>query len=114
MEGAYAIATNNLVSLSERQLADCSCAASGGCGSHGCEGGFDNDAYTYVINHGGIASEDTYPYAPSDAACNTAQASKTVFTLTGYTDVPAHEADLLTVSGTICGLVWSVFVILSI
>ncbi|KXZ49007.1 hypothetical protein GPECTOR_24g297 [Gonium pectorale] len=94
MEGAFALATGGLVSLSEKQLVDCVCA-DGSCGSHGCSGGWMNDAFRYVINNGGIASGDTYPYSPSDGSCNTGLAQQVVTTLTGWTDVAPTESDLL-------------------
>ena len=50
MEGAWAIATGDLVSLSEEQLADC--ATGYKYGSHGCNGGQMDGGFKYAIENG--------------------------------------------------------------
>ncbi|CAF0974312.1 unnamed protein product [Adineta steineri] len=65
IESAYAIKTSTLVSLSEQQLVDCS----RGDGNGGCNGGFTDDAFVYVINAGGIETESSYPYKTVDQTC---------------------------------------------
>ena len=58
MEGVHAIATGNLVSLSEQNLIDC---VKGG--QYTCDtGGEMQDAFQYVISNGGIDTEASYPY----------------------------------------------------
>merc|ERR1712142_243954 len=65
MEGAHFKKTGNLVSLSEQQLMDCSN------GGKGCNGGWEEDGITYVIKHGGIDTEKSYPYrARNGHHCN--------------------------------------------
>jgi len=60
LEGAHAIATKNLTSLSEQQLLDCT--LSGQYNDSGCDGGDPRDTLKYIINNKGIDTEDDYPY----------------------------------------------------
>jgi len=60
IEGAWAIATNNLTSLSEQNIIDCTWSPP--YNNTGCEGGDMRAAMQYVINNKGIDSEDSYPY----------------------------------------------------
>jgi C1A family cysteine protease len=57
VEGAHAIATGSLRSLSEQQLVECDTT------DHGCAGGDMLSAYAYIQAHGGLCSEEAYPYA---------------------------------------------------
>ena len=60
MEGAWAISTSKLVSLSEEQLVECSRSN----GNLGCKGGLMDNAFQYAIDHG-MCSEQSYPYTSS-------------------------------------------------
>merc|ERR1711871_1814187 len=55
-EGAYAIATGKLVSLSEQDLVDCDKV------DHGCQGGLMDNAFGFIQQNGGLATEECYPY----------------------------------------------------
>jgi C1A family cysteine protease len=60
IEGAYAIKSNVLISLSEEQLVDCSRLY----GNNGCNGGLMDSAFKYTMVNG-ICSENDYPYTSS-------------------------------------------------
>jgi cathepsin L len=62
MEGAYALSSNNLRTLSEQMLVDCVNSGSYDCAT----GGIMNDAFTYVISAGGAMSSAEYPYTATD------------------------------------------------
>jgi len=61
VEGAWAIATKNLVSLSEQNIIDCTWNPP--YNNTGCNGGDMRTALQYIINNHGIDTEDSYPYA---------------------------------------------------
>lgn len=64
LEGAWQIASQKLVSLSEEELVDCS----GSYGDMGCNGGEMDDAFNYSETHD-MCTEKSYPYKGSQAAC---------------------------------------------
>jgi len=87
VEGAHAIATGTLVSLSEQQLMDCASSY----GNQGCNGGLMDDAFEYIIAHG-ICSEASYPYKGVEGTC---KSCTSVAKISSYTNDPAgNEANL--------------------
>jgi len=96
VEGAHAIATGNLLSLSEQQLVDCSTAQ----GNQGCNGGLMDYGFEYIIQNKGICSEASYPYKAVDGTC--VKSCESVATISSYKDVASgDEAGLLTAVGTV-------------
>lgn len=97
LEGVNAIATGTLVSVSEQELVTCDVGGA----SEGCNGGWMDDAFEWVINNGGIASEESYPYTSwlgDSGVCDDTQlqAEEKAVTIDGYADVlPFSEEALL-------------------
>ena len=69
-EGAYAISTGKLVSLSEQQLVDCATIPK--YENEGCNGGWPWSALDYVYDHG-LCTEEAYPYHGRDEECKDSQ-----------------------------------------
>jgi len=90
VEGLHFLEGNQLVSLSEQQLMDCSTKF----GNMGCNGGLMDDAFKYIISAGGLESEEEYPYLAFDQACK-ADSSKFVASISGYKNVTPNSVDQL-------------------
>jgi len=86
VEGMNQINTGNLVSLSEQQLLDCSTND----GNQGCQGGHMDSAFQYIINNGGITTEDSYPYTGKQGTCQSGSVMSAV-TISGFQDVPSGD-----------------------
>ena len=89
VEGIHAIKTGKLVSVSEQQLVDCSSSY----GNDGCSGGLMDNGFKYIIDNGGLCSEDAYPYTAVGGTCNTT--CTRVVSITGCVDVPTNNEDAL-------------------
>lgn len=83
LEGQWAKASGNLISLSEQNLVDCSSSF----GNQGCNGGWPNSAFDYIINNGGINEEACYPYTAMEDTCNYDETCNTA-NMTSYTTIP--------------------------
>jgi len=89
VEGAAAIASGQLISLSEQQLVDCSKAEH----NNGCNGGLMDYGFLYIEHNGGLTTESDYAYTARDGTCNGNKAAHHVVTVTDYHDVPQNNAD---------------------
>lgn len=92
MEGAWKLAGNPLVSLSEEELVQCAKSA-----GNGCQGGEMTNAINWVVSHGGINSEEAYPYTSGSGFtgwCNAEKSSKSVAKFTGVIKAPQDEEQI--------------------
>jgi cathepsin L len=85
IEGAWFIAKNELVSVAEQQLVDCSTSF----GNQGCNGGLMTNSFRYVISNKGIGSEASYKYTARDGTCKSVPS---VVTISAFKELPAGEA----------------------
>merc|ERR1712054_109167 len=89
-EGAYAVATGTLTSLSEQMLVSCDKVDSG------CNGGLMDNAFGWIKKNGGICAEESYPYTSGAGKTGTCKKScSPVVTVTGHTDVEKGDEDAL-------------------
>lgn len=89
IEGANAIYNNDLISLSEQQLVDCSSEY----GNHACNGGLMDNAFEYVEDYG-LCTEEDYPYQASKGTCMSSDC-KSAVTLRSCFDVPQNNELML-------------------
>eukprot|EP00262_Sarcandra_glabra_P019659 TRINITY_DN7490_c2_g1_i1.p1 TRINITY_DN7490_c2_g1~~TRINITY_DN7490_c2_g1_i1.p1 ORF type:complete len:470 (+),score=31.88 TRINITY_DN7490_c2_g1_i1:65-1474(+) len=90
VEGINQIVTGELISLSEQELVDCDSSY-----NQGCNGGLMDYAFQFIINNGGIDTEDDYPYKASDNKCDQYRKNARVVSIDGYEDVPVNDEKAL-------------------
>ena len=97
IEGANFIKTGKLVSLSEQQLLDCDvgCAPDipNACDS-GCNGGLPSNAMEYIVEHGGLDTEKSYPYKAIKGDKCRAKEGKLGATISNFTFVGKNETHM--------------------
>lgn len=90
VEGINQIKTGSLIPLSEQELVDCDKSY-----NQGCNGGLMDYAFEFIINNGGIDSEEDYPYKGRDGKCDTYRKNAKVVSIDGYEDVPENNEKAL-------------------
>ncbi|KAF8023141.1 hypothetical protein BT93_F0595 [Corymbia citriodora subsp. variegata] len=90
VEGINKIVTGDLISLSEQELVDCDTTY-----NEGCNGGLMDYAFEFIINNGGIDSEEDYPYKAVDGQCDQYRKNARVVSIDDYEDVPANNEKAL-------------------
>lgn len=92
VEGVWKIAGHPLIELSVQQVIDCSEDQ----GNEGCNGGFMDYAFDYLISNNGITSEAIYPYvANDDGDCQPSSINRTVASISSYVNVQANSSAAL-------------------
>lgn len=90
LEGQHSRKANQLVSLSEQNLVDCSKKF----GNHGCNGGLMDFAFQYIKQNHGIDTENSYPYEAKEGTCRYTKKNSGA-TDTGFVDVPQGDEQKL-------------------
>ncbi|XP_071729352.1 vignain-like, partial [Rutidosis leptorrhynchoides] len=90
VEGINAIKTGQLVSLSEQHLIDCNSIL-----NNGCDGGLMEPAFEFIKTHGGLATEQNYPYTCQKGICDQAKIGTQVVTVDGFENVPECDEEAL-------------------
>ncbi|GLU13519.1 hypothetical protein SLE2022_301520 [Rubroshorea leprosula] len=90
VEGINQIVTGDLISLSEQELVDCDRSYNAG-----CDGGLMDYAFQFIIDNGGMDTEQDYPYLAVDDICDPARKNEKVVTIDGYEDVKAYDEKAL-------------------
>lgn len=95
VESRTAIATGQLVSLSEQELVDCSQSD----GNQGCNGGLMDDGFKYVMQNHGLCSEADYPYVAKTQRLNCRSGKNKCQSrndpINSYQDVTSDDEDQL-------------------
>eukprot|EP00262_Sarcandra_glabra_P019656 TRINITY_DN7490_c0_g4_i1.p1 TRINITY_DN7490_c0_g4~~TRINITY_DN7490_c0_g4_i1.p1 ORF type:complete len:469 (-),score=46.57 TRINITY_DN7490_c0_g4_i1:268-1674(-) len=86
VEGINKIVTDKLISLSEQELVDCDTSY-----NQGCNGGLMDYAFEFIINNGGIDTEEDYPYKGRDGRCDQYRKNARVVSIDDYEDVPENN-----------------------
>ncbi|WCJ32696.1 Cysteine proteinases superfamily protein [Euphorbia peplus] len=86
VEGITQLTTGKLISLSEQELVDCDTRV-----NRGCQGGFMDNGFKFIIENNGITTETNYPYEAADGTCNTMESANSAAKITGYEDVPPND-----------------------
>ncbi|KAG6553379.1 hypothetical protein Mapa_005114 [Marchantia paleacea] len=87
VEGINQIKTGKLISLSEQELVSCDVTNN----TQGCEGGYMDYGFEFIVQNKGIDSEKDYPYTAADDTCIKRKENTDVASISAYEDVPANS-----------------------
>merc|ERR1711907_472824 len=90
LEAAHFLKTGKLEMLSEQQLVDCDRKK-----DQGCNGGLMDNAFDFIHENKGLASEKAYPYKGVDGTCKRSAKSVPGTTVKKHTDVASNEKALM-------------------
>ncbi|GAB1298282.1 Testin-2 [Apodemus speciosus] len=90
LEGQMFRKTGRLIPLSEQNLLDCM----GFNVTHGCSGGFMQNAFQYVKDNGGLATEESYPYRGPGGKCRY-HAENSAANVRDFVQIPGSEEALM-------------------
>nr|AWU67226.1 putative cathepsin L [Crangon crangon] len=86
LEASHFINTGYMYLESEQELVDCSRDY----GNGGCNGGWQQNAFQYIVDKNGINSEEVYPYEALDGACRRDETHITA-TCEGYINIDTGD-----------------------
>ncbi|BFZ04431.1 hypothetical protein BsWGS_07471 [Bradybaena similaris] len=90
LEGQWFRKKGQLISLSEQQLVDCS----GSVGNRGCNGGWVDRSFSYILASKGIEGEADYPYKATQGPCRYQQKFAKA-SVSGYVNVNPSGNELV-------------------
>ncbi|XP_019168749.1 PREDICTED: zingipain-2-like [Ipomoea nil] len=89
VEGIHQLKTGKLLSLSTQELVDCDGK------NYGCNGGYPNHAFQFIVNNNGLTTEENYPYKGKDGVCKAMGTAQKVAKISGYDKVPSKNETAL-------------------
>uniref|UniRef100_A0A8B9LJK0 Cathepsin L.1 n=1 Tax=Astyanax mexicanus TaxID=7994 RepID=A0A8B9LJK0_ASTMX len=90
LEGQMFRKTGKLISLSEKQLVDCSQSF----GNRGCNGGWPSKSFEYIKSNQGLEADFTYPYKAREETCRF-NPQRVVATCSGFECLPQGDENAL-------------------
>ncbi|KAH7688855.1 Actinidain protein [Dioscorea alata] len=90
VEGINQIVTGDMILLSEQELVECDTES-----NRGCFGGIMDDAFNFIIDNGGIDTEEDYPYTAQDGLCDANRRNAKVVIIDSFEDVPENDEKAL-------------------
>jgi cathepsin L len=90
VNAAWALKTSLLVVASNQQILDCS----GPEGNQGCNGGFPDQVFQYIVDNKGICQDPDYSWRAVQGNCMANNCTR-VMTITGFKDLPVGDETAL-------------------